>query len=342
MLQYYYQLNIVLKEYSFVNDFMTQWLRYGTCSRKKKVGEKTEREAKEEELMDLYNLIMKAKKVFDDDINRWQRTLYRRLEVVVRKGDYQELLIKIKKLAKTYSFIFSQTMRHVKEGEDIYGNLDPFKNLFVLEHKICALMKVFREFLDKKVVFKVYALSKEVDSIITTFRQFLNDKIFKFNEIAGELFDKWPKGSNEALLKSKLSGSYKPINFFKICSPLYRKYMKKKLGLSIKARVRNEDLVDFFEYFGIKYALESPLIVSFVKCWIYSPTNEHIQTLLCLDVSFAVNLDVRQHHAVLQQTRRPGGEDQYFLGGLVHPQQPSFLENGPRVAYSESELLAEP
>lgn len=291
MTQYKFQLQLVSKNYQYVHDFLKQWLRYRKCPspNKKKAQEETPTtkplEINDEEMLNLYNNILKTQKRFDDTIFRFHKEIHHRIESVVSKGDYRELLIKIEKYAKIYSSVFSQTMRYINEGEDIFSNLDPHKNLFVLEHKICALMKVFRECLDKKVIFKVYSFSQEVDKVISSHHQYLQKELNNFNEAGGRFYKDWPTSHNNQFLISALGNEYQPINFFKICSPIYRKYMKKKLGLSLKSKVKNEDLVDFFEYFGIKYAIETPLIVNFIKCYINSPNSEPIQTLLCLDVS---------------------------------------------------------
>jgi hypothetical protein len=87
------------------------------------------------------------------------------------------------------------------------------------------------------------------------------------------------------LTKGLFKEPLEPINPFKIISPAYRRYMKKKLGLNRNAKVNIEDLVDFFKYFQMNYTVESAFCAGWIRGTSKNAEGIDSNCLLCLDVS---------------------------------------------------------
>lgn len=125
------------------------------------------------------NIIFKNKK-FIEKIESSIMKYEMRLNKMISKQLYMELLEKIDQSYKLFSSAASKKVRELLEGENIFSDTNPENNLFILEFRICNLMKKFREKIDEKIIFKFYGMMKEVESIIFNHHSCLNGKLKEF------------------------------------------------------------------------------------------------------------------------------------------------------------------
>ena len=244
-------------------------------------------ELKHELLTNQANFLLSARKC--------EKRLNDQLDRIKNRGIYQDLILKITELENDFLTNFSQIVRWIFEREDIFSNLDPSRNLFIIENKICEHIKIFRERLDKKIINKLYSTKNDIQISTKSHYIFLQEKFIEFEELISISYPKRWNSDFKEILKERLSGDYAILQdkliLFSLLKPVFKRYMKKKLRLSSRAVVNNEDLLDFFEFIDVKYMVESPLLVGYAKCLSMAPeeangTPKLTLSIICLDVRF--------------------------------------------------------
>ena len=298
-------INGLLNNYSFVKDILNAWRAlHAVLEKKEELGFQDlppEQQKKHDQaltrIIGLYHEILAQQTNFEKSMQKWVKKLKQKLVNAKGKGILKDIIIKITELETEYLTVFSQTVRWIYDREDVYNNVDPNRNLFIIENRICSFLKAFRQNLDKKVINRLYALNAEIDEGVRKHHDYLKKRVVGFNELITHTFPlKWTQGFM-GLINERLSEGVHilrdRVNMFKLLRPGYRKYMKKKLGLSSRAFVGNDDLLDFFEFLNVKYMVESPLMVGFFKCLSKAPSEaggglKKTLTILTLDVSVGV------------------------------------------------------
>lgn len=223
------------------------------------------------------NKMKKSIKNYDEKLNR-----------MLKNQSYLELLEKIDHSYKYFSSVASKKIRELLEGENIFNDTNPENNLFVLEFRICNLMKKFREKIDQKIIFKFYSMMKEVESHIFNHHSFLKRKLSEFSQAAKHNF------GEEIWLDSIFTMSFfnktpKKFDFLSLISPCYARYMKKYLQMKDQNMISNEDSIDFFHYFQLRYQSKSPLVFTYIECSSEGMkgvmTSNSKNPILCIDVS---------------------------------------------------------
>lgn len=281
-LQYKHQLKKFKDSYSIVRSSFLRYLEFGQGEFK----EGSEVEELDKEMDTLYKKLNHDYKFFLGNIVKLEDRIASDYKKLLSNHNYKDTLNKIEINRKSFSVIFSKTMRWIHENEDIFRNFDANRNLFLIENRICSYMKIFRIYFDKKVIYSIYGIIKELEEMVKTYHKNSREDLERFDQLGKELFTHWELEDNlyekEGFFDRRES---KLINFYETISPGYQKYMKKKLKMSEKSKLRNEDFLDFFEYYDIKYCVESPLIVSYIKVETISLKNENsVPAVLCLDV----------------------------------------------------------
>jgi hypothetical protein len=233
-----------------------------------------------------YKQVLKANKEVVEELNRWKGQLWTRINNILNKGAIKDILVMLNNILKEFSATYSKNVRWLIEGEQIFNNLKPDKNLFILEMKMCTLMKQFRTAVDHNLIETISCFNKEILSILLPHSQYLVEESKKLNNIGKVLYGK--NNWNSFPLKNALiSHLFKPLNMFEIISPKFRKYMKLKLNLQKDSQVTNEDLLDFFKFYKIKYLKQSPFLVNYLICQnkLNPDTSFNDYSILCLDVS---------------------------------------------------------
>lgn len=302
-------------------------------------------EAEDERLEELRKLYGEFKK----GVSLLAKKVSHEYNKLVADNRFKDTLEKIVATKKNFSFCFSSTIRFIQDKEDIYSNFDPNRNLFILENKICSYMKIFRIFFNKKVIYPLFAISEELEkqikefngrvkSVLDFFKE--NDKI-EDEDIFSFLEDRQRWGKNNH------------INFYEIMSVGHRKFIKKKLGIKQSVTIRNEDFLDFFEFYDFKYSINSPFIVSYLKCEMRrGKAPDIIAGYLCLDVSTRLAIGRSKllnliPFVGIRQLEPPYQEDgllwtpvRLVQRGAVCPYLQGHVEAGPEREGTQLELLS--
>lgn len=236
------------------------------------------------DLFNLHNQILVRNKKILKTLKSKNKNLHKSINNIVVEGGFQDNLNQIRKLLAEYSKVFSLICRNIKDGEDLFSNLNPRRSIFVLESDICRQMKLFRQSLDEKLLEKFQMHSQTIQSIIHPHHEFVRSKMEEINHYGQNMYqDNW---TASPYTKGWFRESLEPINYFKIISPGYRRYMKKKLGLSRNSDVNNEDLVDFFKYFQMNYLVESSFCAGWISGKYTAQSGQVTKCILALDVKF--------------------------------------------------------
>ena len=205
-------------------------------------------------------------------------------EQIVNAGSFQALTQDIKDTYSSYSTAFSRCVRMIIEGNSL-SQITPLSNLFLIEYRLCLLMKAFRENLDSKIIKKMLTLNKKISSDLTEINHKLRSMTNEFNRIGRNLYQNWEK----QLLK--MDNYFDSIDDFNICENVfegYKFFMKKIINLNENAITRNQDLMDFFEYYIFLYDIDSKFVVTFYKV-LYAPKKDSKvfnEGILVIDVIF--------------------------------------------------------
>lgn len=220
-------------------------------------------------------------------MSKWKANLRERINKMIKKQLYMELLDKIEQSFKHFSSVASIKIREVLEGENFFNDTNPENNLFVLEFRICNLMKKFREKIDQKIIFKLYSMIKEVESIIFNHHSTIQNKMETFNKVGILVFGK-ESWTSKVFFDTLFSQEPKKLDILRLISPSYKKYMRKHLKIKDDILISNLDSVDFFTYYQLRYHSKSPLILYYIEC---SATgmkgvvnSENKNPILCIDV----------------------------------------------------------
>ncbi len=244
---------------------------------------KSKKYCTKKDLFNLHNEIVTKNKSLLKKLKSRNDKLHKSIQNIVVEGGFKDNLDEIKKLSAEYSKVFSLICRNIKEGEDLFSNLNPRRSIFILESDICRQMRIFRQSLDEKLLEKFEAHSQAIQSIIHPHHEFVRLKMEEINHYGQNMYqEQWTAAP---FTKGNFRETLEPINYFKIISPGYRRYMKKKLMLSRNSDVNNEDLVDFFKYFQMNYSVDSSFCAGWVSGKYTAQDGVKTMCILALDVS---------------------------------------------------------
>lgn len=230
----------------------------------------------------LHSEIIKSNKIALKKLKKENKILQQCINKIVLEGKFRETLSEIRKMILDYSKVFSRVSCNIKDGEDLFSNINPKRSLFVLESNICNQMKIFRKNLDHDLVKKLQSLSTKIQAIVEPHHELVRTKMAELNKFGKNMYQEhWIISPfTKSIFKEKLE----EINFFRIISPRYRRYMKKKLGLSRNSMVNNEDLVDFFQYFQMNYTADSAFCAGWILGSYSTADGSMTKCILALDV----------------------------------------------------------
>lgn len=298
-----------------------------------------EGEAVSEKLEELRGLY----KQFRVDVKGLEEKIGYEYKRLVSDNKFKGTLDKILIAKRNFSSCFSVTIRFIQDKEDVYSNFDPKRNLFILENKICSFMKIFRIFFNKKVIYHLFSISEELEKKAKKF----NNRIVSILDYLQENYQIEEKKAYSFFENLQKCGKNNHINFYNIMSASHKKFIKKKLRIRESIRIRNEDFLDFFEFYDFKYSINSPFIVSYLKCEMKgAKASETISGYLCLDVSITTTRDYptlaypTQRHPLFtflglcqfEPSHQKNGlfrpPERSIHGGTLCPEQQSDFENG--------------
>ena len=141
----------------------------------------TKKYCSKKELFNLHNQIITHNKKLLKSLKSRNKNLHKSINNIVEEGGFKENLNEIRKLTAEYSKVFSLICRNIKDGEDLFSNLNPRRSIFVLESDICRQMKLFRQSLDEKLLEKFQAHSQSIQSIIHPHHEFVRIKMGEIN-----------------------------------------------------------------------------------------------------------------------------------------------------------------
>ena len=250
-----------------------------------------ENRAKQKDLCELYHQILK--KHYQVMLRVYN--LLNLLKEVIGSLEKQEIF---KKLIEEVCYTSSQFTTEFSNLYDKVG-LDPVyypklitkeQNLTILEFKFCSLVKKFRTILDKRILHFFYKAVTQLDELFMRHKVFLQANFGDLNQRAEALFFGWKKAEFEQLilaefLEALFSGDSR-AELAMMVSPMYKRIMRKNLNMRPEHRLLNEDVQDFFRYYGIRYNSISLLLCCYTFCSRYdSASNCCIDSIVCVDVS---------------------------------------------------------
>lgn len=253
----------------------------------------SENEETREQMAQLYGLIIYNNSKILEILKDQRNIVKKRLKYLHGHGEFKELIEKICDLKTQFCTIYSWVIQSVVCNFPNYSaNFTLETNLFVIEFVLCNTIRRFRESLDTRVINLIYEINQDLELKLTKHQEFLIQSLNEFNTMGVNLFYGWDfeKLKNDITRVVGNESQQHQINNINICDLLSdwsKIFIRKKLGMLPVHKILNEDVMDFFRYYQVKFNSESLFIIGYLKCFRYDIKREQcIEGFLCLDVNF--------------------------------------------------------
>lgn len=250
----------------------------------------SENEKTREQMLQLYGLIMYNNKKILDILKDHRSLVKNRLKQITGSGECRDLINLIIKLSEKFSTCFSWIMNSLVHSFESYSSKFSIEtNPYLIEFLLCSTIRRFRESLDNRVINLIYEINQDLELKLTKHQEFIDQSLHEFNEMGSNLFYGWDfeKLQNERLRITGDDDTF-DINNINICDLLSnwsKIFLRKKLGMLPVHKILNEDVMDFFRYYEIKFNSESLLLITYLKCFRYDiKRGDCIEGFLCADV----------------------------------------------------------
>jgi len=194
------------------------------------------------------------------------------------------VMVQFDRYFRKFTTEYSNINRKIFSGDNIDSNIDPDKNLTVIEFKFCFLGNYFRQILSKGLTEKYHQIGGKLEQLFGQFEE-LQDKL-KFVNCYLE------KTGNRRRIKHKfkdIENCWKMVSFFYLLDSTHQKFIKNKLSLPSDVKVFNEELFDFMDMYSMTYDSNTPLILEYLEGKMSKKKDSPKECVLCLDVRNKLN-----------------------------------------------------
>jgi hypothetical protein len=267
-----------------------------TAGDEKEIELKLKNEATRKEMEHLFAMISYRHNGILIQLDMFQIELVIRIDKILDEKNFTNVIEEVSCLSKKFTTEFSNLIRKLETSSYPY-QLDAIKclakanSLTIMEFELCQKMKKFRKYLDESILSKLYEINKELETKVSEHYDYLRKNLTEFNQMGSKLFNEWnDEHFKEVILDNFVnscfgSGFANAINLCNLLSPLYKLFMRKQLGMLPIHRIINEDIVDFFRFYQIRFNSESMLIACYMICGKYdAELDGERMVMLCVDV----------------------------------------------------------
>jgi len=206
------------------------------------------------------------------------------VETIPQHKHFDKFLCLIRTTYESYTANYSRTFRAISARDNLAQLASQERNLTYLEGKLAFLMRELRIRMGRELINKTIDAYRTLNSLSEETAKKVAEYIVQHDRVCSEIFVGWTK-QEDPMQHSWIKKVQISQDILSKIEPSLKSFVKKKINLCEKTKMKSEDLADFFHFYEMKYPIQSEFIAAAIRCSKEPASANRMDRLILVDVT---------------------------------------------------------